>query len=311
SVIGFGGPRVVEVVTGELPPPTSHRAEAAWRDGNLDAIVPEDEQQHWLEQAIGVRAAPAAARTDASPPTTFGATDEWDALLAVREPAHASGRDWISWLADEWTPFRGAGPAVHAGIARIYGCDVTVVATDRDRMAASPTLPTPADFRLAQRAIRFADRVGMPLLTLIDTPGADPSPASETEGLAREISHTLLAMSELRSPSTALVVGEGGSGGAMSLAHVDTLLMLPSSVFAVIGPEAGAAVLYRDRGRAPELARGMRIRAQDLADLGVVSGIVPPDIASVRAALRTAFAVERIGDRVRRPALAGSTIPFV
>lgn len=305
AVIGFGGPRVVEAVTGELPPSTSHRAEAAYRDGNVDALVAEEDQQHWLEQAIGVRAAPAPTRTASLPVGGAVALDDWAALQAVREPSHPSGLDWIGWLADEWTPFHGATRAIHAGVARMDGHEVTIVATDRDRLATSPSLPTPADFRLAQRAIRFADRTGMPLLTLIDTPGADPSPESEVEALAREIAHTLLAMSELRSPSVSLVVGEGGSGGAMSLAHADTLLMLPSSVFAVIGPEAGAAVLYRDRDRAPELARHMRIRAQDLADLEVISGIVPPDAASVRSAVTSGFTVEKIGDRYKRPALAG------
>ncbi len=306
AVIGFGGPRVVEAVTGQLPPPTSHRAEAAYRDGNLDALVPEEAQQQWLEQAIGVRAAPAPQRFEFAVADHRGPVDEWEALLAVRHPQHPSGRDFIGWIADEWTPIRGAGPSFHAGVARIDGIDVAIVASDRNRAAQSPSLPTPADFQLAQRTIRFADRVGMPVLTLIDTPGADPSPASEVAGLAREISHTLLAMSELRSPSVALVVGEGGSGGAMALAHADTLLMLPSSVFAVIGPEAGAAVLYRDRSRAPELARAMRIRAHDLAELGVIDDVIPADEASVRAAIKSSFAARLIGRRNRRPTLAGA-----
>jgi acetyl-CoA carboxylase carboxyl transferase subunit beta len=306
AVIGFGGPRVVEAVTGSLPPSTSHNAEAAFRDGNLDALIDDESQQLWLEQAIGVRAAPRPVAAPA-PSQRTPVEDDWKSLVAVRQPEHPSGGDWLGWLADEWVELRGTGSRVRAGVARISAQDLVIVAMDRDRSGGLPSLPTPSDFRLAQRAIRFADRTGLPVLTLIDTPGADPSPSSEREGLAGEISQTLMAMSELRTPSVAVVVGEGGSGGAMALGHADTLLMLESTVFAVIGPEAGAAVLYRDAARAPELARAMRITATDLKQLGLIDGVLSADVAVVRERVLAALDSTPVGERARRPALATAT----
>lgn len=304
AVIGFGGPRVVESVTGIYPPKTSHTAEAAFRDANIDALVPAEQHQRWLEQALGLREGPALVASLTGPADAEPGRDEWGALQTVRDPRHPSGMDWAAWLVDEWVELRGQGPRFRAGIARIGERDVVVIAMDRNRAGGPLSLPTPRDFRLARRAIALADRTGMPLLTLIDTPGADPSPDSEYEGLAREIAHTLLDMASLRSPTVALCVGEGGSGGAMALAHSDTLYMLEGTVFAVIGPEAGSAVLYRDATRAPQLASLMRISAVDLASCGVVDGVLPRRIETVRQAILGALEPERMRDRDRRPDLA-------
>ncbi|WP_022877748.1 carboxyl transferase domain-containing protein [Microbacterium sp. B19] len=299
AVIGFGGPRVVEVVTGERPDATSHNAEAAYHDGNVDALVPEEQQQEWLECAIGVRHAPEPLRL-ARPAAPRPSATPWEAVLAVRTPEHPSGMDWVSWLADEWMELRGAGRCFRAGIARIGGIETAVVAMQRDKTGRRNAGPVPADFRLAQRTIRLADRVGLPVLTVIDTPGADPSPASETEGLAREISHTLVALSDLSTPSVGLCVGEGGSGGAMGLAWTDTLLLSEGSVFSVIGPEPGAAVLYRDAARAPELATAFRLRAEDVVATGFGDAIVPNDVDATRAAVVDALRLENAGRRVVR-----------
>lgn len=304
AVIGFGGPRVVEAVTGELPPPTSHNAEAAFRDGNIDAIVPLEDQQEWLETAIGVRPVAAPEPSAGGPRTPRPTPSAWDALLAVRRPEHPSGMDWMSWLADEWLELRGAGPRFRAGIARLGGVETAVVAMQRDRAADPHSGPTPADFRLAQRVIRLADRVGLPVVTVIDTPGAYPGPNSETDGLAREISHTLLALSDLRTTSVALCVGEGGSGGAMALAYTDTMLLTEGAVFSVIGPEPGAAVLYRDRGRASELATSFRMRDDDLVEAGFADAVVRGGVSEVRSALVAALAPANAGRRATRTALA-------
>lgn len=307
AVIGFGGPRVVEAVTGTLPPSTSNNAESAYRDGLLDALVTEEHQQEWIEQALGLRAAPLPpAATALIHRPVFD--DPWQALLSARDPATPSGMDWVGALAEEWTEIRGSGPCFRAGVARIDGREAVVIAMERDRTSVRPALPTPADFRLAQRAVRFADRVGLPLVTLIDTPGADPSPSSEREALAREISHTLLAMAELRTASVAVCVGEGGSGGAMALAHADTLFALESSVFAVIGPEAGAAVLYRDRERAPELARSMRIGATQLLEMGVIDAVLPQQDFAVRNRIVDMLDPARIGCRRFRPDRASAAV---
>jgi acetyl-CoA carboxylase carboxyl transferase subunit beta len=195
---------------------------------------------------------------------------------------------------------RGADPSIRAALATIAGQRCAVIAMDRHAFGDAAAKPGPDAYRLAQRAIRLADRLGLPVLALIDTPGADPSPVSEASGLAGEIARTLLAMAELRGPSVALCVGEGGSGGAMALGHADRLLLLGGAVFSVIGPEAGAAVLYRDRSRAPELAGALRVTAPDLLRLGVIDAVVPETVAAVRQAVAQALGQARAGDRLAR-----------
>ena len=140
------------------------------------------------------------------------------------------------------------------------------------------------------------------MLTLVDTRGADPSPPSEAGGVAGEIARTLLALAELPTVSVCLVVGEGGSGGAVALAHTDRLLALDGAVFSVIGPEAGAAVLYRDAGRAPELTAALRMLPGDLLELGVADRVLAEDVAAVRDAVVDALATARPGERESRTA---------
>jgi acetyl-CoA carboxylase carboxyl transferase subunit beta len=202
---------------------------------------------------------------------------------------------------------RGADPSIRAALATIAGQRCAVIAMDRHAFGDAAAKQGPDPYRLAQRAIRLADRLGLPVLTLIDTPGADPGPASEASGLAGEIARTLLAMAELRSPSVALCVGEGGSGGAMALGHADRLLLLDGAVFSVIGPEAGAAIIYRDRVRAPELTSALRMTAPDLLRLGVIDAIVPETVAAVRDAVASAFDYAQPGDRLGRAHQATAT----
>jgi acetyl-CoA carboxylase carboxyl transferase subunit beta len=307
ATIGFGGPRVVAQVTGELPPATSHTAESALRHGLVDAVVEPDRAWQWLAAAVGARPADALAVPagrpsvpDPSPPSP----DPYRHLLRTRAPGRPSGLEWAARLTDSWLEIAGTDPAVRAGLATVGGSRVVVVTMDRFAGLTRPGAPGPGGFRLAQRAIRLAGRLGLPVLTVVDTPGADPAPPSEAAGVAGEIARTLLALAELPTPSVGLVVGEGGSGGAVALAHTDRLLMLTGSVFSVIGPEAGATVLYRDAGRAPELTRSFRMLPADLLGLGVVDSVLAEDVDAVRAAVAAALAGARPGDRDVRTARA-------
>jgi acyl-CoA carboxylase subunit beta len=305
AVIGFGGPRVVAEVTGQWPPADSHTAESAYGNGLVDALVSLDNQAAWLTAAVGLspgepleippgRPGRAAARTADS-------ADPYATLLGARDGERPSGLEWAAWLTDSWVELRGRDASIRAALASIGGQRSVVIAMDRHAFGDAAAKQGPDAFRLAQRAIRLADRLGLPVLTLIDTPGADPSPGSEAGGLAGEIARTLLAMAELRGPSVALCVGEGGSGGAMALAHADRLLMLDGAVFSVIGPEAGAAVLYRDRTRVAELTRSFRVTSGDLLRLGVVDVVVPENVADVRQAVARALGEACPGGRLRRP----------
>ena len=338
AVIGFGGPRVVAEVTGQWPPADSHTAESAYRHGLVDALVGPADQAGWLAAAVGVAAGRPLALPPGRPgrPAARGGPGErggWDEpgaggaprerggrdepggdqagayplLLRARSAARPSGLEWAAWLTTDWVELRGADRSIRAALATIAGQRCAVIAMDRHAFGDATAKPGPDAYRLAQRALRLADRLGLPVLALIDTPGADPSPAAEASGLAGEIARTLLAMAELRGPSVALCVGEGGSGGAMALGHADRLLLLDGAVFSVIGPEAGAAILYRDRVRAPELTSALRMTAPDLLRLGVIDAIVPETVTAVREAIASAFGYARPGDRLGRARRATAT----
>jgi acetyl-CoA carboxylase carboxyl transferase subunit beta len=322
AVIGFGGPRVVAEVTGHWPPADSHTAESAYRHGLVDALVGAEDQAAWLAAAVGLAPGkpltlpagrpglpglpglPDAPGQGEAPGPGRAPGEPYALVLNARGAARPSGLDWAALLTSDWVELRGGDPAIRAALATVNGQRTVVIAMDRHAFGDAAAKPGPGAFLLAQRALRLADRLGLPVLTLIDTPGADPSPDAEAAGLAGEIARTLLAMAELRSASVALCVGEGGSGGAMALGHADRMLLLDGAVFSVIGPESGAAILYRDPARAPELASALRVTAPDLMGLGVIDAVVRETAEDVRQAVARAFDRARPGDRLRREARA-------
>lgn len=329
AVIGFGGPRVVAEVTGQWPPADSHTAESAYRHGLVDALVGPDGEAQWLSAAVGLARGEPLVLPPGRPgrPGAGGGpvagerhgagrgpgeqgghqASAYPLLLRARSMARPSGLEWAAWLTTDWVELRGADPSIRAALAGVAGQRCAVIAMDRHAFGDGAAKPGPDAYRLAQRAIRLADRLGLPVLTLIDTPGADPSPASEAAGLAGEIARTLLAMAELRGPSVALCVGEGGSGGAMALGHADRLLLLDGAVFSVIGPEAGAAIIYRDRVRAPELTSALQMTAPDLLRLGVIDAVAAEGVTAVREAVASAFDRAHPGDRLGRAHQATAT----
>jgi acetyl-CoA carboxylase carboxyl transferase subunit beta len=187
-----------------------------------------------------------------------------------------------------WTELgEGTDPALRTALATLGGRRVVVVAFDR---YAGGGQPGPAGFRLAERGIALAGRLGLPVVTFVDTPGADPSPESENGGIAGEIARTHAAMAEVPTPTVSVCVGEGGSGGALALASADRLLIQEHAIFSVIGPEGAAAILARDAAKAPEVAEQLRLTSADALALGVVDAVVPDDVGETVAAVVSALA---------------------
>jgi acetyl-CoA carboxylase carboxyl transferase subunit alpha len=122
--------------------------------------------------------------------------------------------------------------------------------------------------------MRHAEKFGMPVVTLVDIPGADPSLVAEERGQAFSIAENLLAMAQLRVPIVSVIIGEGGSGGALALALADRVLMLENAIYSVASPEAAASILWKDGGHGPETAEAMKITAPDLLGFGVIDGII-------------------------------------
>ena len=273
ATIGFAGPRVAEQVSSL--PDGSHTSEFSLANGLVDDIVAPGD----LRASIGVflRAtmepdAPDAPRAavDAAP----GAGSAWDAVLLARHPGRPAGRQILAGIAESFVELRGdrAGiddTGVACGVARIAGRRCGVVALDRTR-------PTPPGLRKAYRLLRFAGALGLPLVTIIDTPGADPSSSSEAQGIARTIATAFRTVLEHPAPSVAVVTGEGGSGAALSLAVCDRVLICENAIFSVIAPEGAAAILKRDD--VDEVARDLKLTAKDLVGFGLGDGIVPEPI---------------------------------
>ena len=303
ATVGFAGPRVVEVTTGAPPPLSSHTAQSAYAVGLVDALLEPPDQAAWVEAALGLRdqrlpgrpmPAPDGDRGDGRDP----ATGAWLEVQRARARSRPSGIDHAARLCDSWVELRGVDPTVRAGLARIGSHRAVVIANDRH---AGTGRPGAAGFRLARRAMGLAERLRIPLLTLVDTPGAEPGPVAEAEGVAAEIAATSAALSEMSVPTVSLCVGEGGSGGALALAACDVALILEHAVFSVITPEGAAAILARDPAQAARYAADLRLTANEVVQLGVAHAVVgETDAGAIDAALIAALESARPGDGLRR-----------
>ena len=303
ALIGFAGPRIVHETLNVDVNTESHSAESAFKAGRIDAIVSEIDQPRWVEGVLGLRNLPPevadpfpralrAVDVDLTAPT-----DAWAAVQNVRSERRPSGWQWAAALCDSWVELKGLDPVLRAGIATLGARRVIMVACDRHIGAGRLT---PKAYQLARRALKMADRLHLPFVSLVDPPGAEPGPEAERGGIAYEIAKTFVAQASLRVPSIALCVGEGGSGGALALGACDRLFLLPDAIFSVIAPEGAAVILGRDANRAPEFAKRLRITASELLQLGAIDGIVSGDLESVRAQLLAALEHARPGDRTRR-----------
>jgi acetyl-CoA carboxylase alpha subunit len=272
ATIGFAGPRVVHRVTGALPA-ESHTAESAFKNGLIDAL--DDPEGSWLSLAADALAPDEPGRLGSPPPLmgSLAEVDEWETVVSTRRSARTSGPALLFAIGEVALEMRGdrAGSddrAVVAALVRVAGRRVIGMALDR---ALSPG---PGAFRKARRALSIAERLDVPVVTLIDTPGADPTPDSERGGLAWEISALTSEMLATRVPILSVITGEGGSGGALAFAAGDLLLAYRSSTFSIIRPEAAAEILWRDSGRAAEAARLLKPSAVNLLRLGIADSII-------------------------------------
>jgi len=269
ATVGFAGPRVAETVTSSPLPPDAHTAESAFSTCRVDALVePSDIRDRIIEALTNTRE-PATSETPSMPEEPRASSiDTWSRIQLARRPDRPSGSD----LVDIFEPLRrgGCDDTIVTGLARFGAHPAVVIAQNRH---AGTGRTTPAGYERARRAIAFADRFGSPIVTFIDTPGADPSDQSERAGVAGEISSTFLRLLAARRPTVAVVVGEGGSGGALALAACDTILVLENAFFSVIGPEAAAAILRRDD--VPQIASDLKLTSHDLLRLGIADRVLP------------------------------------
>lgn len=206
-------------------------------------------------------------------------------VQVARHPKRPFTADYIERVFTDFVELRGDrlyrdDPAIVGGWARLKGRPVMVIGHQKGRdtkenLRRNFGMPHPEGYRKAMRLMHMAERFGAPVVTLIDTPGAYPGLGAEERGQAEAIAHNLEEMAALRIPFIAVVIGEGGSGGALALGVADRLLMLENSIYSVISPEGCAAILWNDAGQKERAAEALKLTARDLYDLGVIDQIIP------------------------------------
>ena len=230
----------------------------------------------------------------------------WQKTEVARHPDRPHTSHYIARLVEEFSPLAGdrafaEDAAIIAGIGRFHGRSVAILGNERGhdtetRLKHNFGMARPEGYRKARRIMQLAERFRLPVITLIDTAGAYPGLGAEERGQAEAIARSTEQALLLTVPSIAVVIGEGGSGGALALAASNRVLMLEHAVYSVISPEGAASILWRDAARAQEAAASMRITAQDLLKLGVIDGIIEEPLGGAHRDAATS--IDRVGDTV-------------
>ena len=214
----------------------------------------------------------------------YGNLSPWRKCLVARHPERPHCRDYIETLFEEFTPLAGDrnfadDHAVMGGLARLDGRPVMVIGHEKGhdtktRIEHNFGMARPEGYRKAIRLMELADRFGLPVITLVDTPGAYPGKGAEERGQSEAIARSTEACLDLKVPLISVVIGEGGSGGAVAFATADRVAMLEHSIYSVISPEGCASILWKDAAKTQEAAAALRLTAQNLAELGVCDRII-------------------------------------
>ncbi len=303
ALIGFAGPRVVEQTTHKRLPAGFQRSEFLLEHGFLDLIVERENVPATLSELLALHAGriPAADAPHVLPerhePHTLlkkagrkrrrsgnEAPSAYDIVQAARSVEHPTALELIELGFDGFIELHGDryfsdDPAIVGGIAWIGDQVFTVIGTERGRSTKERVVRNfgsahPEGYRKAQRLMKEAERFGRPVLCLIDTAGAYCGIGAEERGQGEAIASNLVVMSELETPIVSIVVGEGGSGGALALAVADRVLMLDNAAYSVVSPEGCASILWKTTDRAADAAEALALTAPRLAELGIVDGTI-------------------------------------
>jgi acetyl-CoA carboxylase carboxyl transferase subunit alpha len=215
---------------------------------------------------------------------TYAKLTPWQKAQVARHPDRPHFKDYVAGIADDFLPLAGDrsfadDPAIVGGLARIAGRRVMLIGHEKGEDTASRLkhnfgMAKPEGYRKAIRLMALADQFGIPIVTLVDTPGAFPGVQAEERGQAEAIARSTQQCLELAVPMVAVIVGEGGSGGAVAIATANRVLMFENAVYSVISPEGCASILWRTADKAADAAEAMKITAADLQALGVIDRIV-------------------------------------
>jgi acetyl-CoA carboxylase carboxyl transferase alpha subunit/acetyl-CoA carboxylase carboxyl transferase beta subunit len=303
--MGFAGPRVIRQTIRQSLPEGFQTAEFLVERGMIDMVVPRQALRPTLARLLsaGSRrpAAPhapdergAAGAALVRDPRDLPAREPWEAVRLARALDRPTALEYIQRITDDFVELHGDRladdcRAIIGGLARLDGTPLVVIGhqkghTAKELMGGNFGMPTPAGYRKAARLMRLAAKLGVPVVTLVDTPGAYPGVEAEAGGQAVAIAGNLRLMTGLPVPVVSVVIGEGGSGGALALAVANQVLAFSNAIYSVISPEGCAAILWRDSSAAPQAARALRLDARSLLELGVVDAVIPePEGGAQRA----------------------------
>lgn len=308
--VGFAGPQVIEQTIRQKLPEGFQTAEFLMEKGQIDLIVPRAELPVTLKKLLAYHTKPEAGSTQqaAAKEAPAAAPAEarrsaWESVQLARHADRPNFLEYSDLLFDDFTELHGDrnfrdDPSIVGGPALLGGRPVMVVAHQKGRGTRENILrnfgmPHPEGYRKALRLMEYAGRLGMPLLTFIDTPGAYPGIQAEERNQSEAIARNLLVMARLPIPIVCTIIGEGGSGGALAIGVGNRVLMLENSVYSVISPEGCATILFKDATSAPRAAEVSRLAAPELVKLGIADEVVPEpaggahtDPAATAAALK-------------------------
>ena len=290
AIVGFAPLRRLREASPKDLDHDAHTAEAHLRRGMVDGVVDRTQLKDMLAVLLDLLRTPyrltSRQRVEAPEPPDGPETDAWDAVQTARHPRRPTAMDYITRIFNNFVELHGDrvhgdDRSIVCGVGHLGGQTVMVVGQERGRPGDPEAedrhggRTSPEGFRKAQRVLRMAEKFQVPLVTLIDTPGPFATLEAEERGLGNAIASTMALMSRLTVPTISVVIGEGGSEGALALGVADRVLMLERAIYTVISPEEAADLIYRDQDRADEVAQSLRLTARDCRELGIVDALVP------------------------------------
>ena len=230
------------------------------------------------------------AKSESLTRNIFSKLSAWQIAQVARHPMRPYTVDYLKMIAPDFQELHGDrmyadDPAIIGGIGRLDGRPVMFIGHQKgrdtkERVRRNYGMPKPEGYRKAQRLMKLAEKFSLPIVTFIDTPGAYPGVGAEERGQSEAIAYSLFLMAKLRTPIISVVIGEGGSGGALAIGVGDRLLMLQYSIYSVISPEGCASILWKSADKAEEAAEAMRITAGSLSDFGLVDDVLPEPLGA-------------------------------
>ena len=310
ALIGFAGPRVIEQTIGEKLPKGFQRSEFLLEHGFIDRIVERKEtrtvlgnilQMHHTAQNPVIQK---PVQTVEKEQQSVQEKDAWERVTISRKNDRPVGQDYIRILFSDFLEFHGDrcygdDPAIIGGIARFAGIPVTVIAqakgkSTKENVAHHFGMPSPEGYRKALRLMKQAEKFKRPILLFVDTPGAFCGIEAEERGQGEAIARNLFEMSSMKVPILSVVIGEGGSGGALALAVADEVWMLENAIYSVLSPEGFASILWKDSKRASEAAAVMKLTAADLKKLGVIEAVIAePEVYTEETMQSVVFVLQK------------------